>query len=100
MASGSATEVPPNFWTTTNRGFYTEKLGSPRHRRGSPILIVVSRRDQSIVVTPLVDDFLKPAIEFMRFCALAIESCDGFFGFVREGNPPFSHRENPRSVAL
>jgi hypothetical protein len=40
-------------------------------------------RDQSIIAARPADDFVMPAREFVGFRALAIESRDGFFVFVR-----------------
>ena len=75
--------MPPNFWTTTNSRFYTERLGLPRPGRGLPIAIFVFRRDQSILAAQSGDDFVMPAIEFVRFGALTVERGNRFFVFAR-----------------
>jgi hypothetical protein len=55
------------------------RASSPR----SLIAIVLVLRDQSIVAAQPGNDLVMPPREFVRYRALAIEGCDGFFVFAR-----------------
>lgn len=65
--------MPPNFWTTTNSRFYTERLGSPAPSRRLAVPVVVFVGNEAIVATGPLNNFVMPAIQFVRFSTLTIE---------------------------
>jgi len=51
-------------------------------RGGSAIVLVVITPDDAIVAARILDDFVKPASQFVRFLAFTIECRDRFLVLV------------------